>query len=49
MKAQIEAFEALLGPEDVDVDLRRILKEAKDEKGCNIFETFSSKDMSFLG
>ena len=28
-KEQVEALEALLGPEDVDVDLRRILKEAK--------------------
>ena len=49
VKAQVEALEDLLGPEDVDVDLKRILKEAKDEKGCKIFETFSSNDMSFLG
>ena len=43
---QVEASEALLGPKDVDVDLRRILKEARDEQGRKIFETFS--DMSFL-
>ena len=48
VKVQVEALEALLGPEDVDVDLRRILKEARDERGRNIFETFSSNDMSFL-
>ena len=48
MKVQVEALEALLGPEDVDVDLRRILKEARDERGRKIFETFSSNDMSFL-
>ena len=29
VKVQIEASEALLGPVDVDVDLRRILKEAR--------------------
>ena len=33
VKVQVEALEALLGPEDVDVDLRRILKEARDEQG----------------
>ena len=48
MKVQVEAIEALLGPEDVDVDLRRILKEARDEQGRKIFETFSSNEMSFL-
>ena len=47
-QVQVEALEALLGPEDVDVDLRRILKEARDEQGRKIFETFSSNDMSFL-
>ena len=41
-------MEGFLGPEDVDVDFRRILKEARDERGRNIFETFSSNDMSFL-
>ena len=48
MKVQVEELEDLLGPEDVDVDFRRILKEARDEKGRRIFETFSSNDMSFL-
>ena len=48
VKVQVEALEALLCPEDVDVDLRRILKEARDEQGRKIFETFSSNDMSFL-
>ena len=48
VKVQVEALEALLGPEDVDVDLRRILKEARDERGRNIFEIFGSNDMSFL-
>ena len=48
VKAQVEELEALLGPEDVDVDLRRSLREARDEQGRRIFETFSSNDMSFL-
>ena len=48
VKVQVEAPEALLGPEDVDVDLRRILKEVRDERGRHIFETFGSNDMSFL-
>ena len=48
VKVQVEALEALLGPEDVDVDLRRSLKEARDEQGRRIFETFGSNDMSFL-
>ena len=39
---QVEAVEDLLLPYDVDVDLRRILKEARDERGRNIFETFGS-------
>ena len=30
------------------MDFRRILKEARDERGCKIFETFSSNDTSFL-
>ena len=41
-------MERLSGPEDVDVDFRRILKEARDERGRKIFETFSSDDSSFL-
>ena len=32
----------------MDVDLRRILKEARDERGRHIFETFGSNDMSFF-
>ena len=35
VKAQVEALEALLGPEDVDVDLRRILKRSeRSRKGA---------------
>ena len=45
---QVEAPEDLLGPVDVDVDLRRILKEARDERERNSFETFGSNDTSFL-
>ena len=48
VKVQVEALEASLGTEDVDVDLRRILKEERDEQGRKIFETFSSNNMSFL-
>ena len=49
VKVQVEeVLEALLGPEDVDVDLRRILKEGRDEQGRRIFETFGSDDMGFL-
>ena len=48
VKVRFEELEGFLGPEDVDVDFRRILKVARDERGRNIFETFSSNDMSFL-
>ena len=48
VRVRVEEMEGLLGPEDVDVDVRRILKEARDERGRNIFETFSSNDLSFL-
>ena len=48
MKVRVEELEGLLGPEDVDVDFRRILKEARDERGRMIFETFSSDDLSLL-
>ena len=41
-KVEVEELESLLGPWDSDVDFRRILEEAKDKKGCAIFETFSS-------
>ena len=33
VKVQVEELEDLLGPEDVDVDLKRILTEARDERG----------------
>ena len=32
MKERVEELEGFLGPEDVDVDVRRILKEARDER-----------------
>ena len=48
VKVQVEALEALLGPEDVDVHLRRILKDARDEQGRWVFETFGSEDLSFV-
>ena len=41
VKVQVEALEALLGQKDVYVDLKRILKEARDEQGRKISETFS--------
>ena len=42
VKVEVEELESFLGPDDSDVDFRRILEEATDEKGCAIFETFSS-------
>ena len=48
VKVRVEELEGLLGPEDVDVDFRRILKEARDERGRKIVENFSSDDLSFL-
>ena len=48
VKVRVEELKGFLGSEDVDVDFRRILKEARGEKGRKIFETFSSNDMSFL-
>ena len=39
-------LEDLLGPEDVDVDFMRIMKEARDERGREIFETFSTDGLS---
>ena len=42
LKVEVEELEDLLGPDDVDVDFRRILEEARDEKGCAIFETLST-------
>ena len=47
VKARFEELQDLLGPEDVDVDLRRILKDARDERGRNIFETVSSDGERF--
>ena len=48
MKVRVEELEGLLGPEDVDVDFRRILKEARNGRGRLMFETFSSDDLSLL-
>ena len=42
IKVNIDELETLLGPDDSDVDFRRILEEARDKKGCAIFETFSA-------
>ena len=42
MKVEVGELETLLGPDDIDVDFRRVLEEARDEKGCAIFETFST-------
>ena len=44
---RVEELEGLQGPEDVDVDFRRILERSK-RRGRKIFETFSLNDMSFL-
>ena len=43
---EVEELEDLLGPDDVDVDFRRIVKEARDEKGRATFETFSADGLS---
>ena len=46
---EVEELESLLGPDDSDVDFRRIMREARDERGrkiFEIFETFSSDDLS---
>ena len=48
VKVRVEELEGLLGPEDDDVDFRRILKEARDERARKIFEIFSSDDLSLL-
>ena len=39
---EIEELESLLGPDDTEVDFRRILEVARDEKNCAIFETSST-------
>ena len=46
VKVEVEELEDLLGPEDVAVDFRRIMKEARAERGRKIFETFSSDGLS---
>ena len=49
MKVEVEELDSLLGPDDSDVDFRRIMTEARDERGhkiFQIFETFSSDDLS---
>ena len=46
VKVRVAKLDGFLGPEDVDVNFRQILKEARDERGRNIFETFSSDGLS---
>ena len=46
MKVEVEELELLLGPEDSEVDLRRIWRCAKRNKGREIFEIFSSESQS---
>ena len=46
VKVEVEELEDLLGPDDVDVDFRRILEEARDENGARHFETFSTDGLS---
>ena len=41
-KVEVEDLESLLGPDDSDVDFRRILEEIRDKRGYAIFETFST-------
>ena len=48
IKVDIEELETLLGPDDIDVDFRRILEEARVEKRCDMFETFSTDGPSKL-
>ena len=42
MKVEIEELDSLLVPDDLDVDFRRIIEEARGKKGYSVFETFSS-------
>ena len=44
--AEVEEWKDLLGPEDVDVDFRLNLNEARNERGCEIFVTFSTDCLS---
>ena len=46
IKVEIEELESLLGPEDLEVDLRQILMYARRKKGGRTFEIFSSKCQS---
>ena len=46
VKVEVEELADLLGPDDVDVDFRRNLKEARYERGCATFETFSTDGLS---
>ena len=46
MKVEVEELEDLLGPGDVDVDFMRILKETRDDRGCEIFKAFSTDGLS---
>ena len=46
VKVEVAGLQDLLGPDDVDVDFKRILKEARDEKVCATFETFSTDGLS---
>ena len=48
VKVQFEASEDLLGPDDMEVDLRRILKEARDDTNEIFLKLSASKDLSFL-
>ena len=43
MKVEVEESESLLGPEDSEVDFRRILEQTRNKQGRAIFETFSSE------
>ena len=43
---EVEELESLLGPEDSEVDFRRILEEARNKKGRAISQTFSSEGPS---
>ena len=46
VEVEVEELEDMLGPEDVDVDFTRIMREATDERGRKIVETFSSDGLS---
>ena len=48
-KVEVEELESLLGPDDSEVNFRRIMREARDDRGrkiFGIFETSSSNDLS---